>query len=62
MYWYIYNNTVHFVKYSENSKILSGIKFLNLALFCLPAYQPAVRPGSASAMAPDFSHKKGNRI
>jgi len=29
---------------------------------CLSACQPAVRPGGASAMAPDFSHKKGNHI
>ena len=28
----------------------------------LPAGLPAVRPGSARCMAPDFSHKKGNRV
>jgi len=28
----------------------------------LPDSQPAIRPGSTSAVAPDFSHKKGNRI
>jgi len=37
-------------------------KILNLALFRLPASQPTVRPGSASAMALDFSQKKGNRV
>jgi len=28
----------------------------------LTASLPAVRPGSTSAMAPDFSPKKGNRV
>jgi len=38
------------------------LKFLNLALVRLTACQPAVRPGSISATAPDFSPKKGNHI
>jgi len=42
------------------------LKFLNLALLhllaSLPASLPAIRPGSTSAMAPGFSHKKGNHI
>jgi len=29
---------------------------------CWTASLPAVRPGSTSAMAPDFSHKKGNHV
>jgi len=33
------------------------LKILNLPLFCLPA----IRPGSASAIAPVFPHNKGNR-
>jgi len=39
---------------------------LNLALFHLsashPPSQPAVRPNSTSAMAPDVAHKKGNHV
>jgi len=33
-------------------------KILNLALFCLPASQLAIRPGNTSAMASDFYPKK----
>ena len=38
-------------------------KNLNLAIFvCLTDCQPAVRPGCANAMAPVYSHNKGNCV
>jgi len=65
MHWYVYNNTVpsvNIAKLDILSSIYVILKFLNLALFRLPAGQPAIRPGSTSTMAPDFSHKKCNHI
>jgi len=50
-----------FVKYSENVNmyiILKISKFSTISSDCLSH----VRPSSASAMAPDFSHKKGNHV
>ena len=34
--------------------------FRNLPVFCLPACQPAIRPGCARCRAPEISHDKGN--
>jgi len=77
MHWYAYNNIAlllniaktqifHFV-YTVVLKIFKfSIYFIFHFVFCLlasqPTCQPAVRPGNTSAMAPDFSHKKGNYI
>jgi len=38
------------------------IKFSTILSAGQPASQPAVRPGSTSTMAPDFSQKKGNCV
>jgi len=64
MYWYVYNNTVPLLNIAKLEYFIQYIisKILNLALFRLPANMPAIRPDSTSAMAPDFSHKKGNRV
>jgi len=68
MHWYVYNNTVPLLNMcSENSNISSvyhfkKIKFSTILSAGQPASLPAVRPGSTSDMAPDFSHKKGNYI
>ena len=44
-------------------KIQSTMNFKNLKFTCISsASQPAVRPGSASAMALEFLHNKGNRV
>jgi len=57
MYWYDHNNTVPLLNIAK-SQIFHPVYnfkfFLNLALFCLLDSQPAIRPGSTSAMAPDF--------
>jgi len=67
MYWYVYNNTVpllniakfeYFIQYI----ILKNFKFSTILSASQPASMPAVRPGSTSAMAPDFSPEKGNRV
>ena len=42
--------------------ILKISKFSTISSANQPASLPAVRPGSTSALAPDFSSKKGNRI
>jgi len=63
MYWYVYNNTVPLLNVAKtwifypiyNFKIF---KFSTISSASLPA----IRPSSTSAMAPDFSHKKGNRV
>jgi len=65
MHWYIYNNTVYLLNIAKIQifyPVYNFRKFLNLTLFRLPAYLPHVRPGSTGAMAPDFSHKKGNHV
>ena len=37
-------------------------KFTCISPACQPASQPAVRPGSTSAMALKFLYNKGNRV
>ena len=39
-----------------------NLKFTRISSAGRPASQPAVRPGSTSAMALEFLHNKGNRI
>ena len=63
MYWYIYNNTVPLLNIAKTQIFCSvynfkKFKISTISFNCLTA----VRPGSASAMAPDFSQKKGNRV
>jgi len=65
MHWYNQNNTVPLLNiakcqifYPVHNIILKISKFSTI----LSASQPAISPGSTSAMAPDFSHKKGNHI
>jgi len=61
MYWYNYNKTI---------PLLNIVKIIWYIIFkiskfstILSASQPApIRPGSISAMATDFSHKKGNGV
>ena len=49
-----------FVKNTNLNAII--YKNLNLPIFCLPASQPAVRPGCAKCMDPEFLHSKGNYV
>jgi len=67
MYWYAYNNTVPLLNIVKKRIFypvynFNFLKFSTISSAGQPASQPAVRPGSASAMAPDFLHKKGNHI
>jgi len=39
---------------------IQSLKFLNLALFCLPFCQPAIRPSSTGGMAIDYLRNKDN--
>jgi len=56
-------NVDELIKICQIRQYFSPSKFCAIQYFvCQPAGLPAVRPGSASAMAPDFSHKKGNRV
>jgi len=58
MYWYVYNNSVPLLNIEKKLNISSSIQFQKILLFCLPASQPAGRPGSTSAMAPVFFHTR----
>jgi len=72
MHWYIYNNTIPLLSIAKTQifHLVYNFKNLDLTLFHLPASQPAsllarqpaVRPNSTIAMAPDFSHKKGYHV
>ena len=61
MHWYIYNNTVPLLNvvktqifYPVYNIILNIFKFSTILSASQPASQPAIRPGSTSAMAPVF--------
>ena len=64
MHSYCSNNGVTLLNVAKSLKIRSTMIFKNsnLPAFHLPASQPAVRPGSASAIALEFLHNKGNRV
>ena len=55
-----------FVKRSESIIFRSTVNFKNFEIYlyfiCQPVSQPAVRPGFARCMAPDFSHNKDNQV
>ena len=55
------NNAVTLLKAAKGLKIQSIMKFKN-SVFILPASQPAVRPGYARCMAPEFLHSKGYQV
>ena len=63
MYWYHYNDTT-FLNATKipMSHSLYNFKNLKLIAFRLPDYQPAIRPGYTSAMAPVFLHSKSNTL
>jgi len=64
MHWHSYNNTVLLSNAKKTGKFHYGIyhiifknsEFSTISSAC----HPAVRPGSASTVAPVFSHNKGN--
>ena len=67
MHSYCSNNVVTVLNAAKNSKIRSTMNFKNLKFTRImsasqPASQSAVKPGSASAMALEFLHNKGNRV
>jgi len=71
MHWYDYNNTVPLLNIAKSQIFHPEYNFKNSKFSTIssaslldsqPASLPAVRPGSTSAMAPDFSHKKGNHV
>ena len=51
-----------FVKRSEKSNISIHSEFINFEIYLYFVSLPAVRPGYARYMAPDFSHNKGNHV
>ena len=60
MHLYCCNKAITFVKPSEVEIFHSKT---NLKFTCISsASLPAVRPGCARCMAPDFSHNKGNHV
>jgi len=63
MHWYDYNNTVPLLNISKTqiSYLVYNFKKFKFSTI-LSAGQSAIRPSSTSAMAPDFSHKKGYRL
>ena len=71
MHSYCSDNAVTLLNAEESLKIRSTMNFKNSKLkyshfVCWPAGQPAclpaIRPGSASAMALEFLHNKGNCV
>jgi len=60
MHQYYYNNTVPLLNTAKSqiSHLIYNFNFFKFSNI-LSASQPVVRLGSTSAMAPDFSHKKG---
>jgi len=67
MHWYDYNNTISLLNIAKNRIFhlvynFKIFKFSTILVFCQPACQtasqPAIRPGSTSAMAPDFHIRK----
>ena len=63
MHSYCSNNAVTVLNAAKSLKIRSTMNFKNLKFTWISsASQPAVRPGSASATAPEFLHNKGNRV
>ena len=66
MHLYCCNKSITFVKPSEVEIFHSKTNFKKIEIYlyfvCLPAGLPAVRPGCARCMAPDFSHNKGNHV
>jgi len=71
MHWYVYNNTVPLLNIAKTLifHLVYNLIFLKFSTIlsagqpasqpaCQLAYLPAIRTGSISTMAPDFSQKK----
>jgi len=63
MHWYDYNNSVALLNIAK-SQIFYPVYNLKILKFSTILYASlcAIRPGGTSALAPNFSHKKGNPI
>jgi len=57
MHCYNYINTVPLLNIAKKLKYFIQYIILKISKLSLPA-----SPGSTGAMAPDFSHKKGNHV
>ena len=67
MHSYCSNNAATVLNVAKTLKIQSttnfkNLKFTRISSASQPANQPAVRPGSTSAMALEFIHNKGKRV
>ena len=63
MHWLGYNDAVSWLNEAKTRIFQSTANFeifeIYLYFVCLPACQPAVRPGCARCRAPEISHDKG---
>ena len=64
MHWLGYNDAVSWLNEAKTRIFQPTANFeifkIYLYFVCLPACQPAVRPGCARCRAPEISHDKGN--
>jgi len=63
MHWYDYNNTIPLLNIVKSRIFHLVYNFKKIKFNTISsASQPAIRPSSISAMAPDFSYKKRNHV